>query len=122
MHKKTKRFVIVASNQELTSLAYRRRLWIATRNLPVSRRALINLIAAVLYDYKGKVIWPNGWVWPIPDIDELFDIDGRWLSLWLEDCDGEPKRQPRSTSIEKLRVIDLYFRIKYPDIARHFGK
>ncbi len=116
------RVVIVASNVELTNSVYRRRLWIAARNLPVSRRELMDQIAATIYDFPGRIMWPNGWKYPTPDIDDVFDADGRWFSLYFEESEGEPKRKPRSTSIEKLRVIDLFLRIKYPDIARHFEK
>lgn len=122
MYDKNFRVICVATNDQLTNAAYLRRLWIAARNLAISRRKLIDQMAATIYDFRGRIIWPNGIKWVIPDIDDLFDIDGRWISLWLEESDGEPKRQPRSTSIEKLRMIDLFFRIRYPDIARHFGK
>lgn len=122
MHPNAFSSVAVASNSELLDPPYRRRLWVAAKNLPISRRKLMNRMAAAIYDFRGHITWADGSSWPIADVDDLFDIDGRWISLWLEEHEGQPKRQPRLSSLEKLRVIDLFFRIEYPERAALFGK
>jgi hypothetical protein len=50
------------------------------------------------------------------------DTDMRWLGYYLKpDVTGaHPLR--RSRKVERLQLLDLYFRIKHPHIARHFAK
>lgn len=122
MNTQRKRVVVVATTQELRNSVYHRRLWMAVRNLGISRRKLMDQIAATLYDFEGEIVWPIGWAYRLPDVDELFDLDGRWISLWLEAVNDAPKRIPRPSSVEKLRVLDLYMRIQHPRLAAHFGK
>lgn len=61
----------------------------------------------------------DGRICPIPDIDNVMG-DPRWISSWFEERDGEPRRN--TYQIERLRLFDLYFKIEYPNIARHFGR
>lgn len=114
-----KRVVVVASKAELTNPHYNKRLWLAARNMLISRRNWPDVIAAALYDFTGDIMLGNGMRWPIPDVDDVLG-DPRWFSYYFEDVGGEPRRTVRL--IERLRLIDLYFRIKHPHIARHFGR
>ncbi len=111
--------VVVASKQELTNVYYTRRLWMAARNMGISRREWPNVIAQSIYDYKGKIYCPDGRKWYIPHVDDVLG-DPRWFSYYFEEQDGLPRRKVRL--IEKLKLIDLYFRISKPDIQRHFGR
>ena len=115
----TKRVIVVASNTELTNSVYSQRLWLAARNMPISRRQWLNVIADTLYFFEGDILFPDGRLWPMPDIDDVFG-DARWISLYFEECDGKPRREVRL--IERLRIFDLYFRIAKPHIQRHFGR
>ena len=115
----TKRVVVVASKAELTNPHYNKRLWLAARNMLISRRNWPDVIADALYHFNGEIMIGNGMRWPIPDVDDVLG-DPRWFSYYFEDVDGEPRRKIRL--IERLRLIDLYFRIKHPHIARHFGR
>lgn len=117
--KKQPPFVVIASKQEITDPHYNFRLWLAARNMKVSRREWPNLIADAIYGYEGKIYCPDGRLWPIPDVDEVLG-DPRWFSYYFEEINGAPRREVRL--IEKLRLIDLFYRISKPDIQRHFGR
>lgn len=120
---KKKEVIFVATKAELQTEHYYRRLWLAARNISLPRRGWLDELAACLYEYRGKIIYRSGEPFPIPDVDEVFgdDPDMRWLSYYLTaDKSGfSPNRISRK--FERVQIIDLYFRIKYPKIARHFG-
>ena len=118
----SKRVVVVASKAELTNPHYNKRLWLAARNMLISRRNWPDEIAAALYHFEGDIMFYSDkrrMRWPIPDVDDVLG-DPRWFSYYFEDVEGEPRRKVRL--IERLRLIDLYFRIKHSHIARHFGR
>lgn len=119
MQLREQRVITVASDAQLLNPHYRRRLWIALRNEGISRRKWPDALAAAIYDFDGAILNPNGTRWNIPDIDDVMG-DPRWLSALLEECNGEPCRD--TCKIERLRILDLYFRIKHPNIQRHFGR
>lgn len=114
------RIVVVASTHELRRRSHYMRLAIATKALPVSRRELINVVADAIYGFKGKIIWPSGDAFPIPYVDDAFGNDGsfRWVSDFLRFSEETPRQMPQKRIIERLRLIDLYFRIKHPERAR----
>ena len=115
----TKRVVVVASKQELSDEHYRKRLWLAARNLRISRRRWPDEIAAAIYNFHGDILLPSGLPWPVPDVDDVLG-DPRWFSYYFEETNGQPRRDVRL--IERLRMIDLYFRIARPLIQRHFAR
>lgn len=114
------RIVAVASTHELRRRSHTMRLAIATKALPVSRRELINVVADCIYGFKGKIVWPSGDPFPIPYVDDAFGNDGsfRWVSDFLRFSEEAPRQMPQQRIIARLRLIDLYFRIKYPERAR----
>ena len=116
----TVRTVVVASDTALRSLSHFQRLAIATAALSVSRRELPNLIADTVYSFKGKIVWPNGTLYDLPEIDEAFGGEGsfRWVSDFIRFAEEAPRQHPQRRIIERLRLIDLYFRIAYPERAR----
>ncbi|MCF6354796.1 MAG: hypothetical protein L3J26_06790 [Candidatus Polarisedimenticolaceae bacterium] len=116
---KFKRVIVVASNQELTNEHYCQRLWLAARNMPISRRQWLNVLAHTIYNFDGVILSTNGMLWSIPEIDEVMG-DDRWLSLYFEEDDGRPRREVRLK--ERLRMLDLYFRIAKPHMQRRFAK
>lgn len=122
MQLQVKRVVRVASDAQLLNRHYRRRLWMAARNMGISRRKWLDELADVIYNFDGEILYPNGTKWDISDID-IDEIMGnsRWMSAFLEkNNNGEPCRE--TPLIERLRIIDLFFQIKYPHIHRHFGR
>lgn len=116
--------ITLASVEALKTLSYYNRLWIAVRNISISRRAWLDELSDTFRDFEGIILKPNGEEFEIPYIDDVFadDPEMRWLSYYLKpDVTGE---SPKSLSrkIERLQLFDLYFKIKYPKIARHFGR
>ena len=114
-----KRSILLASKEELTRDSYVNRLWLAARNMPYSRRIWPEALCDAIYHFDGTFIMPDGRIWPVPDIDYVMG-DTRWISMWFEERDGKPRRT--TYQIERLRLFDLYFKINYPLIARHFGR
>jgi hypothetical protein len=114
------RIVVVASVGELRRRSHYMRLAIATGALPVSRRELINVVADAIYGFKGKIVWPTGQAFAIPYVDDAFGSDGsfRWVSDFLRFAEEGPRQMPQKRIMARLRLIDLYFRIKHPERAR----
>lgn len=112
--------VAVASLSELMRPSHYQRLAIATAALEFSRRKLIDEISDILYDFDGKIVWPDGRPFELPDIDDAFGGDGsfRWLSDFIRFAERPPQQLPQRRVIARLRLIDLYFRVKHPERAR----
>lgn len=123
MLSKTKSRIYVATRHELRTPSYYNRLWIAARNAAISRRSWLDEIADAIRDFDGSILDELGLDYPIPDIDEVFgnDSEMRWFGYYLKE---NRFGYPFSTSqkFERLRMVDLYFKIRHPDIARHFGR
>lgn len=117
---KDQRIVVTASNVELNNLIYDNRLWMTARNEPLSRRKLIEDIAWTIYNFNGLIRSDKGHKWPIPDVYEAMGEDGRWLSYYFKEVDGRPFHTPSALTLERRRILDLHYRIKYPEIARKF--
>jgi len=125
-----RRRIVVASDRELRRRSYFRRLAMATKallaELALSRREMPDWIADTIYAYRGEVVWPEGRPFNVSDtdIDDAFNNDGsfRWLSGFIRFADAAPRQAPQSRILDRLRLIDLAFRIARPDIARHFGR
>lgn len=120
MKSRKKRTVFLTEAEKFNNPHLRKRMWLATRNMKISRRSWPDEIADAIYNFNGNIMVSNGMRWPIPDVDKVLG-DPRWFSYYFEEGeDGEPRREVRL--IERLRLIDLYFKIKHPLIARHFDK
>jgi len=114
-------FIFLDTNQDLMNPVFENRLWLATRNRQSSRRKLLDDVACTIYDYEGRILYKRNFIWPKPDIYEVFGgIEGRWLSFYLEEVDGRPRHKPRAATLERRRILSLYFHIKYPLIWAHF--
>lgn len=125
MFYKSKRLVIVATDAELLSEHYYRRLWMAARNIKISRREWLDVLADCLRDTHDMYIcYPYGEPYVIPFVDDVMgdDPDNRWMSDFLRSDPSGSKPSARSRKLERVRLIDLYFRITHPKIARHFGR
>ncbi|MBU1210191.1 MAG: hypothetical protein KJ587_02840, partial [Alphaproteobacteria bacterium] len=112
--------IIVATARELRRKSHFQRLAIATAALEFSRRKLIDEVSDELYGFKGEFIWPDGEPFDLPDIDDAFGGDGsfRWISDFIRFAEVAPYQHPQRRIIERLRMIDLYFRIAHPERAR----
>ncbi|NQZ11497.1 MAG: hypothetical protein HRT35_30465 [Algicola sp.] len=122
---KNPQVVYVADKVELLNKHYYRRLWIAARNMPIPRRAWLDEIADAFVQFDGEVRYRTGELYSIPLADDVFgeDADMRWMSTYLKSdpTNNAPLRCSRRRW-ERVRLIDLFFRVQYPDIARHFGR
>lgn len=114
------RVVVVASDRQLRRRSHFQRLAIATAAMEVSRRELINVISDEIYAFKGKILWDDGRPYDVPDVDDAFGNDGsfRWVSDFIRFAEEAPKQMPQGRIMERLRLIDLYFRIRHPERAR----
>ena len=121
---KNKRVIIVATKTELLSEPYYRRLRIAARNIAISRRAWLDEIVACFRDYEGLLQYLSGQPYPIPFVDDVFgdDPDVRWMSDYLATDESGLSPRTIARKMERVQLIDLYFRIGHPLIARHFGR
>ena len=119
-----KRTVYLATPEEVQRESYYRRLWIATKNISIPRRDWLDEIADTFRDFEGRVLEYPGKAFYTPLVDDIFgnDPDMRWLSYYLKSAYNKNLPQSKSRKIERLQMLDLYFKIKHPDIARHFGK
>ena len=123
MQTQQKRIVYLATPEELGNEHYYRRLWLAARNIKISRRSWLNELANTFRDFNGVVIYRAGISYRIPCLDDVFgdDPDMRWLGYYLKPDRSGDHPLSKTRKMERLRLLDLYFRIKHPDIARHFG-
>ena len=120
-----KRVVFVATRAELTNQHYYRRLWIATKNINIARRDWLDELANAFRDMDDNVcvLYQSGLPYEFPEIDDVFDDpDMRWMSNFLESKPVKLVPARISRQIEKLRMLDLYFRVKHPLIAAHFWR
>lgn len=122
------RKITVAADHELMNKAYFSRLAMATaalkEELGLSRRSIADWMADVIYGYEGKIVWPGGKLFSVSDtaIDDVFNGDGsfRWLSEFIRYGEVPPRIMPQVRLLDRLRLIDLAFRIARPDVARRF--
>lgn len=116
-----KRTIVVARDDELLRNSHVRRLATATRGLGLSRREIPNWMADTIFRFEGKIIWSGGKTFILHDegIDKAFNEDGsfRWLSDFMYFGERELKQAPQYRTLHRLRLIDLAFRIAYPERA-----
>lgn len=113
------RTVVVAADWQLLRLSHHHRLVMALLALGIPRRRVTLWLAHVIYNFKGQVIYPNGTNFGIPDIEVIFGEDGsyRWVGDLKKFAVTPPKQRPHLKVLPRLRVIDLGFRIAYPERA-----
>ena len=118
-----KRNVYVATEGELLKQSYYLRLWMSVKSIQISRRSWLDELADTFRDFEGQILKPDGQPFIIPCIDETFgdDPDARWVGIYLRTDKTGEKPKSVSRKLARLQLLDLYFRIKYPLIARHFG-
>ena len=111
-----RRVVTVATDEELRRPSYRNRLKLAVRNTGIGQREWPTAIQDMFLSADGRGIgfrYICGKSFPVPLVDDVWDNE-RYVREFLA---SEVCEYP-----EKDRLIDLYFRVMMPDIARHFGR
>jgi len=81
-------------------------VWQFVRSLGISRRKLLDHLTDKIFNYDGQIVTPNGYAFKKPDIDDVFG-DPRWISYYLEDTNGAPKRQCTRSGLIRLVFFDL---------------
>ena len=116
MPKKKLRTVFVATDAKLDKKSYRNRLKMAVLNTGIGQRDWPTAIQDMfLYaDMKGIDIRDTSEKRiEIPLVDDVWNNE-RYIREFLA--------SERCVHPEKDRLIDLYFRVMMPDIARHFDR
>lgn len=115
--------IVVACDEELRRRVHYARMAMACSGLTFSRRGFADELASVLYPYEGEICWPEGDIFSFHDtaIEDAFsnDLGFRWLSDYAR-VQALPARTPQYRIVARLRLIDTYFLIQHPNIARHF--
>lgn len=124
MLSKAKKLIHVASAKELLKESYYNRLWIAVRNVPICRRDWLDEIADALRDFDGLIRHRSGETYTVPLVDDVFgdDSDMRWMGYYLKPDESGELPLSKTRKIERLRVLDLYFKIRYPDMSEHIRR
>ena len=105
----------LATNAQLKNPPYCARLKLAVANMEISDREWPTEIQDMLL----QVDMQNGQIWTAPEqvaiplIDDVWG-DERFVRRFLA---SETCEHP-----DKVRWLDLYFRVKHPRVARHFGR
>lgn len=113
--------VVMAADYELGRCAHVSRLAMAAVAEGLSRREWPNAIADAIYGFEGAIYFADGRKFEPTDteVDDTFaDPDFRWISDFLAFADVPPRQRPQLRTLARLRLIDLYFRIKHPERAR----
>lgn len=116
--------VVMASDYQLQRLSHHYRLALAAKAEGISRRKWADSIADTIYGFEGTIYFADGRKFEPTDteVDDTFDDpDFRWISDFLRFALVPPadRRQgPQRRTLARLRLIDLYFRIKHPERAR----
>lgn len=113
--------VVMAADFQLARISHVARLSIAAVAEGFSRREWPNAIADAVYGFEGTIYFADGRKFEPTDteVDDTFaDPDFRWISDFLAFAEVPPRQRPQRRTLARLRLIDLYFRIKYPERAR----
>ncbi|AHB48053.1 hypothetical protein W911_06055 [Hyphomicrobium nitrativorans NL23] len=111
----------MATDFQLSRISHVSRLAIAAVAEGFSRREWPNAIADAIYGFDGTIYYADGCKFEPTDteVDDTFnDPDFRWISDFLAFANVPPRQRPQQRTLARLRLIDLYFRIKYPERAR----
>tara|TARA_R110001592_G_scaffold213760_2_gene466570 strand:- start:643 stop:1029 length:387 start_codon:yes stop_codon:yes gene_type:complete len=124
--KNEQEIIQVANDAELLNRNYYLRLWVFCRNLPFNRHDFLEELTNIfrVADSSYRYQWQSGKPYDLPEIeDDVFpDPDMRWYSEFLLSDPTGIRPKIRSRMLERLRILDLYARVKHPLVARHFGR
>lgn len=115
--------VTIASNYQLARQSHVHRLAMATVARRIPRRKLADWVAEVVAKYEGKIFWASGIEFKFDEmaIYDAFDMDKdpsqRWVGDFYKFAVRPPKQAAQDRVIDRLRFIDLAFRITYRERA-----
>lgn len=124
----SERIITVASNFELSRPSHVQRLAIATVEKGIPRRKLPDWIAETIARFDGRIVWATGIEFTFSEL-EIYDVFGvkkdpsqRWSGDFYKFSVTPPKQIAQTRVIERLRFIDLAFRIAHPERADLIAK
>lgn len=120
-HEATRKTVVMATDFQLGRISHVARLSIAAVAEGFARREWPNAIADAIYGFEGTIYFADGRKFEPMDteVDDTFaDPEFRWISDFLAFANVPPRQRPQRRTLARLRLVDLYFRIKYPERAR----
>ncbi len=108
--------IYTANDIQLKSEIHQRRLWIMMKDKNLPRRAWLDLLADAFRDSNAIFLSEAGDEYELPEIDDVFDCaEMRWISEFLRAAPCGKKPRARSRKLERLRMIDLYFKVTSPN-------
>lgn len=121
--RKEKKVVVAETAEKLSKSSYQKRVWLAARNMLILKLNWPEEVNDTIRNFDGCIIFGNR-IWPTPDIEKILGNESGDSSCCFFDCFEKDNHEHRCEArfIDRLRLIDLYFKIKYPKIARHFDK
>ena len=120
---KEKRVVKAEAAEILSMPPYKNRVQLAVRNMPILKLNWPKEVADTIYHFDGYIITGDRMCWQKPDIEKILGNgvgDPCCFFDYFEKDSHGPSCESRF--IDRLRLVDLHFKIKYPKIARHFNK
>lgn len=101
-------FIVLADWEIRNPEIYRKRIWIPARARKIARKPWLDALT-LLFAYNGRVFWPSGRPFQIPEIDDVFThAENRWMSDFLVADDSGTAPRQQSRVIPRLRLIALY--------------
>ena len=123
MNQRKKKIYYLTPPETLLSEHYYRRLWLAVRNLGIPRREWLDVLADRLRDNDGCIMDEDGNEYEFPFVDDIFGDDPsmRWAGYYLLADESGTTPKTKSRKIERLQLLDLYFKVHLPEIAKRFS-
>ncbi len=109
------RELLLATTAQINDPVYRARLKLVWRNLDISPRVAPTELqdAMMWFDLSGGQFWLPSERYYVPLVDDVFPNE-RYLRDFLN--------SDHCINAEADKLLDLFVRLKYPRIARHFDK
>lgn len=113
---KEDKIVIAASDEQLQDLIYRARMKLAVANQGLPQRDWPDAIADMFRDAdrEGLRFQYAPVAYEVPLVDDVWNDNERYIRDFLA--------SERCVHPERDRLIQLYFAVRHPRIARHFGR
>lgn len=117
-----KRIICVASTEELLNIHYYCRLWLAASSLNLDQRPWCTNLIEACQARDITVIRPCGQPYTASVVKGILvaDLDLGWLRSYLCEASIDTRPYRLNHTLERLRIVDLYFRLCHPQIAAHF--
>lgn len=118
-------YVCIMSDADRASRHYMADLRHAASEAGIPRRRWVNAIHDALSEFEGEIYTFDHKDWFAPEVADVFgneDDSARWVSNFAKPRDKQkPIRAFQKNISDRVTLIDLYFRLVYPEQAALFG-